>query len=114
MFTIFSENWDHACLSHEKITRAAVQKEKAPETGREHFQGYLSLTAPMRLSGVKAILKDDTAHLEVCKGTPKQSWDYCTKEDTRIDGPWTYGEAPKGQGARYVCDVGGVTSQSGG
>lgn len=26
------------------------------------------------------------------KGTPKQAWKYCTKEDTRVAGPWTFGE----------------------
>jgi len=25
-------------------------------------------------------------------GTPKQAWTYATKEDTRVDGPWYYGE----------------------
>lgn len=102
MFTIFTPTWNHAILSHASITRAAVQKEKAPETGREHFQGYVALKSPMRLSGVKTLLGDDTAHLEPCKGSPLQSWEYCTKEDTRVDGPWTYGDAPKGQGNRYV------------
>ena len=28
-------------------------------------------------------------------GQPKGAIEYCTKEDTRIDGPWSYGEKPQ-------------------
>lgn len=99
-FTIFEPSWAHELLYDPAIKCAAVQKEKCPDTGREHFQGFIQLVKPMRYAGIKKLLQCDSAHLEATKGTPQQAWDYCTKEDTRIDGPWTYGERPKGQGNR--------------
>lgn len=58
------------------------------------------LTAPARLQRIKELLKCSTAHVEKTKGSPQQAWDYCIKEDTRIDGPWTLGKRPGGAGAR--------------
>lgn len=88
---------------HESVRRAVVQREKCPETGRLHYQGFLELVSPMRFNAIKGILRCDSAHLEKRKGTPQQAWDYCTKEDTREDGPWEYGEGrPKGQGTRQA------------
>lgn len=105
MFTIFSEDWDHAVLRDERVKCAAVQQEKCPDTGREHFQGFVQLVKPMRLMSIKSLLKCDSAHLERTKGSPIQAWDYCTKEETRIGGPWTYGDKPGGQGKRQVLYV---------
>lgn len=34
----------------------------------------------------------NNAHFEPCRGTQAQNIAYCTKEDSRIDGPWRYGE----------------------
>lgn len=92
--------WDHTVLMHESIRRAVVQKEKCPDTGREHFQGFLELNAPMRFAGIKSLIRCDSSHLEKRKGTPLQAWEYCVKEESRVDGPWMYGDPPKGQGHR--------------
>lgn len=98
-FTIFSE-WDHSVLSDERVKCACVQKEKCPETGKEHYQGFCMFVKPMRYSSIKELLKCDSAHLEKTKGTPLQAWEYCEKEESRIDGPWKYGDKPKGSGHR--------------
>jgi len=34
-------------------------------------------------------------------GTPRQAWLYATKEETRVDGPWVFGE-PEGLGKQTV------------
>jgi hypothetical protein len=99
-FTIFTPEWDHAVLSSEFIVRAVVQKEKCPETNREHFQGFMCLKTPSRLGRVKELLNCESAHVEKAKGSPTQAWEYCTKEETRIDGPWKYGQIPEGRGKR--------------
>ncbi len=40
-------------------------------------------------------------HVEKRQSTHSQCKAYCTKEDTRVSGPWTYGDdegIPEGQG----------------
>jgi len=39
------------------------------------------------------------AHWEVCKGSHTQNKVYCTKAETRVDGPWEHGKEPS-QGER--------------
>jgi len=65
------------------------------ESGKQetpHLQGYILFDAPRRLAFVKKMLP--TAHWETRKGTHEQAADYCNKEDTRVEGPWTLGEPP--------------------
>jgi len=64
-----------------------------------HFQGYLELTRPMRMAGIKKLFVDG-AHYEVRKGTREEARAYCMKEDTRIDGPYEWGELSAGSGQR--------------
>lgn len=98
-FTIFGD-WNREVLESPEVKCAVVQLEKAPDTGREHYQGFLMLNKPQRFCAVKRILNCESAHVEKAKGTPVQAWEYCCKEDTRVDGPWIYGEKPKGSGHR--------------
>lgn len=72
------------------------QKEQGAQ-GTIHFQGYVQWTIRKRLVAVKKILP--TAHWEVARGTPDQCQAYCTKEETRIEGPWQSGR-PTTQGQR--------------
>lgn len=57
--------------------------------GYLHYQGCLSLIVKHRLSEVKNIMGFNYVHLEGV-----QNWiackRYCTKEDTRISGPWDH------------------------
>jgi hypothetical protein len=73
------------------------QKEKG-ENGTEHYQGYAIFNKRMTLSSLKTLCS--RAHWEPRKGSHEQARKYCTKDDTRIDGPWTAGdydpEATKG------------------
>lgn len=82
------------------------QLEKAPETGRYHFQGYTELKKPQRPTALIKALKGigKAPHVEVALGTPTQCRDYCTKVETRVFGPWENGEFSKGQGHRTDCD----------
>jgi len=46
-----------------------------------------------------------TAHIEACK-SPPDAWEYCGKEDTRVEGPVQFGIPPakrnlKGDVARF-------------
>lgn len=70
------------------------QKEVAPTTGALHWQGYLVLTNPKSLQGMKAI--SATAHWEIANGSAEQNITYCTKEASRAPGaaPLELGERP--------------------
>ena len=54
----------------------------------------------------KRLLQSDTVHLTVAKGSSDDNTKYCTKEESRVDGPWIFGETLNlpGQGAR--SDIG--------
>jgi len=51
----------------------------------------------MRLSAVRKL--SSRAHWETRQGSQAQAIAYCSKEDTRVDGPWEFGEV-KTQGTR--------------
>lgn len=71
------------------------------EKGKEettHLQGAVWFKQMKRLSAVKKL--SARAHWEVMRGTAQQAIDYCTKEDTRVDGPFEAGEKPIHQGKR--------------
>lgn len=67
------------------------------ENGTLHHQGYVNFKQPIALTGLKKLLKE--AHWEARKGSHDQAKAYCSKDDTRIDGPWKFGIEPE-QGKR--------------
>lgn len=64
------------------------QKEAASTTGTPHFQGCIGFKNPKRMNEVKNLLNCDHIHVEIMKAN---NADYCMKEETRIEGPWTFG-----------------------
>lgn len=79
------------------------QLEKAPDTGKLHFQGMIMLHNPVSLVGLQKLFIPYKPHFEVMKGTPAQAWEYCEKLESAVAGfkhPWTIGDKPTGQGAR--------------
>lgn len=84
----------------EGIRYIVLQLERCPDTGRLHLQGYVELLSSLRMSSMKSVLSG-TAHFELRRGTRDEARDYCMKEETRVDGPWEYGDWRKGgAGAR--------------
>nr|WAE42627.1 MAG: replication associated protein [Cressdnaviricota sp.] len=67
------------------------QREKCPETGREHWQGMVRFKHPRLRNGVKQYLGDPSTHLEPCRNE-EQSKNYCQKLDTRIGEPHILGD----------------------
>ncbi len=84
-----------------KHFRYVVFQLESGEDNTLHYQGYVEFNSAMTLVGVKKIIHQ--AHWELRRGSPKQAIDYCTKEDTKVDGPWTCGES-KSQGHRTDLD----------
>jgi len=76
------------------------QLESAPVTGQLHFQGVVGCAKQVRLSQLKKLLSP-TAHFEPMKGRIDQAIDYCSKDASRVDGPFSWGDVPqKTQGKR--------------
>lgn len=78
------------------------QKEAAPGTGTIHFQGYIELASPQRISFFKRGGGNwAKGHFEKRKGTREQAKKYAEKEESRLEGPWTWGTwETGGAGAR--------------
>lgn len=96
MFTVFAtegeELLDLDPTLWPQCSYAVWQREVCPDTGREHFQGYIELNNAMTYTALQLYDGLNTAHFEQRRGTPQQAEDYCSKEDTRVEGPWRHGE----------------------
>lgn len=82
-------------------TKYLVYQLEQGTNGTFHFQGYVVFNQQKRFNWVKKALPN--AHWQPRKGSHQQAKTYCTKEDTRIDGPWEFGDdsdIPNGQGGR--------------
>jgi len=78
-----------------------AQRERCPSTQRLHWQAYARLSGAFRFTTVKTWLPG--AHLSLAKGNEKQNITYCTKEDSRVAGPYQRGE-PSCPGKRSDID----------
>jgi len=106
-----------------KVKLAVFQLEKGEE-GTLHFQGYME-TEKERTTSLQKMLGIHKCSLLYAKGTKLANEKYCTKEDTREDGPWYVGNPDDfkrkngNQGKRsdmdefaMVCiEAGGVTEE---
>ena len=72
------------------VTGFVFQLEEG-ENGTPHFQGYVEFSKRMYTTGVQSLLAPYRMSLLHAKGNKAQNYAYCTKEDTRTEGPWTYG-----------------------
>jgi len=79
------------------VQYSIYQIEKAPSTGRIHKQIYIECTKPVSLSALITWLPG--SHWESRKGTQDQAIAYCSKQDTRVEGPFEHGSL-KSQGKR--------------
>lgn len=90
--------------------RFLVYQEERGAEGTAHLQGYIYFSGATRMTQIKniefktpegaSVFPFRGAHLEAAKGSPEQNVAYCTKAETRVAGPWTLGEVPKGAGER--------------
>ena len=97
----FGEACRKAIEEGEWLRYCVGQVERAPTTGKEHFQGYLQCTRSMSMGSISTRLSGFGIHLELRHGTHKQARDYCRKEETRVSEPIEIGTPiTKGQGQR--------------
>jgi len=64
-----------------------------------HYQGYLQIGQPKSLDWVRTYI-NPRAHWAMRRGSHQQAKDYCRKEDSRLDGPWEFGQEVGSQGSR--------------
>ena len=81
--------------------RYLVYQLERGDGGTPHLQGYVYYDTAKSLRSVKE--RFPRAHLEKARGSPADNRRYCTKSDTRVDGPWEFGQLPK-QGKRSDFD----------
>lgn len=71
---------------HNQFVYCVYQREVAPETQKEHWQGYIEFKRSVKMNVVKQLFNDNALHLEPRQGTRDQARAYCMKEDTRKAG----------------------------
>jgi len=69
-----------------KVSFIKFQPERSPTSDKMHVQGYCELTGPTAPSTVSAIIGQGLVkpHLEVCKGSAQQNYDYVSKTATAV------------------------------
>jgi hypothetical protein len=69
-----------------------INVEQCPDTAQIHWQGYMELSDKVRFTAIKSKCPGLlTAHFEARRGTREQAKEYCSKEESRIAGPFEYG-----------------------
>lgn len=98
------EEMDHenSFILDQDIKGAMWQLERCPDTGRLHYQGFFVYENPRNFNAVRD--KWAPHHIEKMKGRVTQNIIYCGKEETRVLGPWRYGDLPENQGKRKELD----------
>lgn len=73
-----------------------IYQEEIGESGTHHFQGYIEMPKSVRFThfGMHG------AHFEKAHGSAEECKKYCSKEETRVDGPYEFGTISRGQGSR--------------
>lgn len=82
------------------IRYAIYGVEICPNTGKTHWQSYIELHNPQRISWIKKAYEDNTIHAEARRGTRKQAREYCMKDEKFTE----HGKWIKGQGHRSDLD----------
>lgn len=75
-------------LSDGKDTLKIVFQRERGEQKTEHFQGVVQYRHQVAFKTLKSL--DPAIHWEPCKNL-RASLNYCSKADTRVEGPWTVG-----------------------
>jgi len=90
---------NHSCLLLELPpgVQYIVYQEELPPSNAIHIQGYVQFEKKLRGSTVTALTKEwfepyeGDPHTEPAKGSDEDNQTYCTKEETRLSGPYHFG-----------------------
>lgn len=119
LFTINNPD-ETACQFEERLKSIGLikfyifQLERGGTTGTDHFQGYIGLSSQRALSWLSNTITA-RGHYEARRGTHQEAVDYCSKEDTRISGPYQNNlPTSAGQGDRTDIQRGVILLREGG
>ena len=82
-----AETWLRQLVEQGKAKFVVGQLEQGSHL---HLQFYIQRGTRTRLGTMKTDICDKT-HWEPARGSPEDNIKYCTKADTRVAGPWTFG-----------------------
>jgi len=86
-----------------RLVYAIWQLEQCSTTGRVHFQGFFKFSRSIRrtaLSDACTAAGYPGIHLEAVRSSEQACIKYCSKDDTRLDGPWEFGDRPADASAK--------------
>ncbi|QIK03941.1 replication-associated protein [Northern red-backed vole stool-associated circular virus 117] len=89
--TYDAETWFQKLLNDGLVKFVIGQIERGHETEHAHLQFYIQLSGRKTLTQLKKLV-NASAHWEPARGSPDQCIEYCSKEDTRVAGPWQAGQ----------------------
>ena len=87
---IDTEDYLAAWFATKKFAFVTGQLEKG-ENGTPHVQYFLHAKEPTRITALKKFCKK--SHFDAVK-VNNGADDYCNKEETRLEGPWSFGVKP--------------------
>jgi len=91
------KSYDVLCiiLQHVPDIRYFIFQYEVGENGTPHYQGYLQLNKPKLMRTLQNWLQksDVFMHFQVVDDNVAECIKYCSKEETRHAGPWTWGTA---------------------
>ena len=86
--------WFRNIVEKRKTVIGAVYQLEKGKKGTKHIQGWIKLANSYKFDRVINMFKKK-AHIERCINI-EQSKEYCQKEDSRIEGPFEYGDIDTG------------------
>jgi len=113
-FTVY--DIDHPMVFNADCAYTIYSLEKGHEEERDHFQGYVRFKIRKDKKACQNAIGRPTCHVEKARESEESNHDYCSKEDTHIDGPWetgTYDPKENKQGRRSDLDEIGAQIASG-
>ena len=96
VYTLNNPQYDPVDKRPDYVTFVINQLEQG-EQGTQHYQGYAEFNRAVTFQTIKKWIP--RAHLEKARGSQYECIKYCSKEETRLQEPTTYG-TPKQQGRR--------------
>lgn len=82
-FTSFQDNLG-LTGNETELDYFVAQRERCPDTGREHWQGFCQYKSGVCRSRIQGLISDPVAHCEPRRGSSREASDYCKKNDSRV------------------------------